>query len=107
MQEQIKAAVPPQHGQQAKQRSASRKTQQNGIAAAKEASALKTAIMHCKRQTLTSKQTKQAIQCRVHRAPLDWTLSILVKIIYRLPPLPPTPSPLFGEPFVAVQHVLF
>ena len=28
-------------------------------------------------------------------------------IIYRLPPLPPTPSPLFGEPFVAVQPVLF
>ena len=27
--------------------------------------------------------------------------------IYRLPPLPPTPSPLFGEPFVAVQPVLF
>ena len=28
-------------------------------------------------------------------------------MIYRLPPLPPTPSPLFGEPFVAVQPVLF
>ena len=33
----------------------------------------------------------------------EWDVSLE---IYRLPPLPPTPSPLFGEPFVAVQPVL-
>ena len=39
--------------------------------------------------------------------PTDHEKDLETPFIYRLPPLPPTPSPFLGKPFVAVQPVLF